>query len=149
MIRKHTAQQRPCHARNTPHTSNQTKRQRPLSQRECIRQDDNRAREQSRCAHPSNRSPHDKSRRRRRYRADQTTQLEDGHSDQKHCLDAEATVQLAVQRLQRRGGQQVRAAIPANVLGAAELRGDGTQGGRDDGLVQGDEENGQAEGGDD
>lgn len=149
MIRERAAQQRTSHTRDAPHGANQAERQRALAQRQRVAQHDDGAAEQAGGAHAGDGAADDEGRARRRDGADQAADLEDEDGEQVDVLDGEVAQQLAVQRLQRGRGQQVRGAVPADVLGRGELRGDGAEGGRDDGLVQGDEEDGEAEADDD
>lgn len=149
VIRKGASQQGTGHAGDPPHAPDEAKRQRPLPQGQRVRQDDDGPGEEPGGAHAGDGAAHDEGRRGRRGGADQAPDLEDEDGEQVDGLDGEAVVQLAVQRLQRRGREQVGAAVPADVPDGRELLRDGAQGRRYDGLVQGDEEDGQAEGEDD
>lgn len=108
MIREGTSEQRTSDTRNTPHSPDQTKGRRSLPQRKCVRQHDNGPGEQTRSAHASHGSTHDKGRRTRGDGAYETANLKHKDGDEVNNLDGEIVVELAVQRLECGRGEQVR-----------------------------------------
>jgi hypothetical protein len=149
VVGKGAAQQGPRNARDPPHGADQAEGHGPLAQGQGVGQDDDAAGEQAGGADAGQGPADDERVARGRDGADQAANLEDEHGGQVGPLDAEHAVERAVGGLQRGRGQQVGGAVPADVLDGLKLARDGAQGGRDDGLVQRDEEDGQAQRGDD
>ncbi|GJC89739.1 hypothetical protein ColLi_12577 [Colletotrichum liriopes] len=149
LLREDAAEQRPCHGGDAPHAADKPESQRPLVEGHRVAEDDNGAGEQTGGPDAGDGAADNEGGRVRRQGADEGADLEDGDGDEVGVLDAEELVDCAVHGLQGGRGEEVRCAIPANVLDAAVLRRDGAEGRGDDGLVQRDEEDGETERGDD
>lgn len=107
MIRESTSEQGAGDRRDAPHAPDQAKSQGPLSKRQGICQDDDRAREQARRPHAGDRSADDESGRAGGNCTHQAADFKDEHGHEVDEFDTETVVQLAIQRLQGRGREEV------------------------------------------
>jgi len=144
LVGESTAEQGARDRGDPPHAANGAKGHGPLGERQGVAEDDDGAGEEAGGTDAGDGAADDEGVGVGSQGADQAADLEDEDGRQVGVFDAEDAVQGAVCGLQGRRGQEVRGAVPADVLDARELLGQAAQGRRDDGLVQGDEENGQA-----
>lgn len=149
LLSEGASQERSSDGRDSPHAADQAEGQRALLQGHRVAENNDGAGEQARGADAGDGTPDDEGGRGRSQGAEQGSNLEDEDGCQVGVLDAEELVDRAIHGLQSGGGQQVSRAVPANVLDAAILGRDGAKGRGDDGLVEGHQEHGQAEGDDD
>lgn len=148
-ITERPPQQRTGDGADPPHPSYQPERGRPFPQWQGVAQNHNRSREQTRGAHTGNGPPSDKGVGGGGDGADERADFKDEDGDEVGVFDGEHAVEGAVAGLEGGGGEEVAGAVPANVPHGGELGRDGAEGGGDDCLVEGYQEDGEAEGGDD
>ncbi len=115
-------------------------------ERHSVADDEDGAREDARGAEAGDGAAEDERRRVGGDAADERAELEDEKGGHVGPLDGVEGVDLAVDELEAARGQQVDGHEPANVVEGVELVGDAGDGGRDDGVVQGHAEDGEAEG---
>lgn len=93
----------------------------------------------------SNSTTNNKGNRRGRNSRNQATNLKDKDSNKVRNLDIEVLVDGSVHGLQSRRGEEIGRAIPSNVLDALELCSNGTKRRGNNGLVESNKEDGEAE----
>lgn len=121
--------------RNAIHAADQSHVRRALAQRDRDGDDQNGAAEDTRGADTRNRATDDERRRVGRNTADEGADLEDEQRGEIHPLDGVEGVEFAVDELRRARGEQVRAAVPPDVIQGLELIRDAGDSRRDDGVV--------------
>lgn len=135
LVRQKPSQKRPRDGRDSPHPTHKARIDRPLTQRDGVGQNRQRAGKDASRADARDRTPDDERDAIRRNAADQTAHLEHRDGREEGPLDAPEGVDLAEQELQGGAGEHVCRGVPADVVEAVELVGDARNGGGDDGVV--------------
>ena len=148
-IRQEAAYDRPQRHGNAQHAGHDRQVLRSLLEGRDQGHDGERALDHAAGAERGDRAAQDEHGGRRRGRAERGAALEDDDAGQVHVAGAEVAVDVAEQRLRRGGDQQVRRAVPADVLQRSELGRDLGDGDGEDAGVEGEQQRAQHQRGQD
>ena len=145
MVGKGATHQRSRDGGQTVHGTNQSGVDGSLRERNGVCDNDQAAREDARASGSCYGTTNDQSDRIRCHTANERAELENADGSQEDPFDAEESVDFTELELEGTGCEKVGGRVPADIVEGMELVGNSGYGGRDDSVIQCNEEDSEAE----